>query len=242
MVAINKIAEKHGIAVIEDACEAIGASLNGRRVAGFSDCAVFAFYPNKQMTTGEGGMVVTDNEDIASMVKSMRNQGRDSGMGWLEHNRLGYNYRLSDINCALGIAQLSRLDGMLKKRSGVAAMYRKELSGIEGMTLPPEDRRGLKRSWFVYVVLLDHGFSKDERDEIIKRLRKCGIGSNNYFPPIHLQSFYADKFGYRRGDFPVTESVSDRTIALPFFNNLSSSDIKFVAGCLKKIMKEVAHD
>jgi len=239
MPKIVKIAKKHGLKVIEDSCESIGATISGKNVGTFSDCSVFAFYPNKQMTTGEGGMVVTDSKDTAELVRSMRNQGRDEGVAWLEHNRLGYNYRLSDIHCALGITQLARVREMLAKRSRVAKLYGRVLSGIGGTILPLQSSSGAERSWFVYVVRLDTTFTGSERDEILKRLKAKGIGCNNYFPPIHLQPFYVKEFGYRPGDFPVTESVSKRTIALPFFNNLSGNEVKCVAMNLKKIITEV---
>ncbi len=242
MVAINRIAKKHGLKVIEDACEAIGASIGGKKAGTFSDCSVFAFYPNKQMTTGEGGIVTTDNEKIDAMAKSMRNQGRDEGMGWLAHNRLGYNYRLSDINCALGIVQLGRINELLQKRQKVADMYKKALSGIKEISLPPDSSGDVERSWFVYVVKLAREFSEEQRNNIILKLRARGIGCNIYFPPIHLQPFYVERFGYKRGDFPVTESVSGRTIAIPFFNNLKDNEISYVAENLAEIIKEVKRD
>jgi len=239
MIAINRIAKKHGLKVIEDACEAIGASIGGKKAGTFSDCSVFAFYPNKQMTTGEGGIVTTDNEKIDAMAKSMRNQGRDEGMGWLAHNRLGYNYRLSDINCALGIVQLSRINELLEKRQKVADMYNTALSGIKEIILPPGATDEIKRSWFVYVVRLTQDFSQEQRNEIIVKLRARGIGCNIYFPPIHLQPFYVEKFGYKEGDFPVTEAVSSRTIAIPFYNKLSKDEVKYVSDNLAEIIKEV---
>ena len=241
MNKIAKIAKRHNLKVIEDACEAIGARFKNKNVGLFSDCCVFAFYPNKQMTTGEGGIVVTDNKHVANLLRSMRNQGRDVGVAWLEHNRLGYNYRLSDINCALGIAQLSRIEKMLAKRNKVAGMYGEALAGIDGIILPPQDSAGIKRSWFVYVIRVDDAFCKSERDEVMKRLRAKGISCNNYFPPIHLQPFYIDEFGYKKRSFPITEAISERTIALPFFNNLTYGSVKFIAKNLKKIINEVRH-
>jgi perosamine synthetase len=191
------------------------------------------------MTTGEGGIVTTDNEKIDAMAKSMRNQGRDEGMGWLAHNRLGYNYRLSDINCALGIVQLSRINELLEKRQNVADMYNTALSGIKEIILPPGSTDEIKRSWFVYVVRLTQDFSQEQRNETIMKLRARGIGCNVYFPPIHLQPFYVEKFGYKEGDFPVTESVSSRTIAIPFYNKLSKDEVKYVSDNLAEIIKEV---
>ena len=239
MDAIRRIAKNHKLAVIEDACEALGAKLNGKSAGLWGDCAVFAFYPNKQMTTGEGGMVVTNNDKIARLVASMRNQGRDEGMTWLSHARLGYNYRLSDINCALGIAQLDRISEILKKREKVAALYQKHLSDIPEIILPPQNKARLVRSWFVYMVQLKPKFNPLQRDAVIKRLRQKGIGCNVYFPAIHLQPLYIKDFGYKKGDFPITERVAERTIALPFFNNLTEEQIGKVAGELRKPLKEV---
>lgn len=238
MAAINALAKKYNLRVIEDACEAIGAQLGNQKVGTLSpDCAVFAFYPNKQMTTGEGGMVVTNDDRIAMEVKSMRNQGRDS-MSWLVHNRLGYNYRLSDINCALGIAQLERLEKLLQKREKVVEMYARTLGGIEGIELPPSQIEGIKLSWFVYVIRLKE---PRYRDRMIELLKQDGIGCNIYFPPIHLQPFYVSTFGYKAGDFPVTEKVAASTIALPFFNHLTIQQIEAVAESLTKNLLTLSH-
>jgi perosamine synthetase len=239
MENINKVAVKHGLSVIEDSCEAIGAEVNGKKAGTFGNCSVFAFYPNKQMTTGEGGMVVTNEDKIADLARSMRNQGRDEGMGWLAHNRLGYNYRLSDINCALGIAQLARINNILKKRKKVAQEYSKQFAELDEFVIPPLGDKYYSRSWFVYVIRLTRQFSESQRNDLIKLLRADGIGCNVYFPAIHLQPFYQNKFGFKRGDFPVTESVSDRTIALPFFNNLNLESIKKVVKALKNNLLKV---
>jgi perosamine synthetase len=238
MGKISNIAKKYNLKVVEDSCEAIGAEIGGKKAGTFGDCSVFAFYPNKQMTTGEGGMLVTNDKTIADLAKSMRNQGRDAGMGWLGHNRLGYNYRLSDINCALGIAQLDRINEMLDKRQKVAEMYLQELGTIDEIKLPPAAKQHVRRSWFVFVAELAEKFTIKQRDTIIKTLREKGIGCNIYFPPIHLQPFYAKEYGYKRGDFLVTETISDRTIALPFFNNLTLNDIRLVAKELKNSIKK----
>jgi len=239
MNAIMKIAEKYDLAVIEDSCEALGAKVDGKFAGTVGDCGTFAFYPNKQITTGEGGIIVTDREDIAKLATSMRNQGRDEGMGWLAHSRLGFNYRISDINCALGIVQMERIDEILSVREAVAEKYNKlisqEIPEIIPLCSPPE---GTTRSWFVYVVQLPDGFSVNQRDEIIKYLRSIGIWCNNYFPPIHLQPFYINEYGCKKGDFPITEKVSERTIALPFYNRLADEDIKIVVEELKKKLTE----
>ena len=235
MNKIGEIARKYNLKVIEDACEALGAEFNGEKVGTFGDCGVFAFYPNKQMTTGEGGVVVTDNQDIALLCRSLRNQGRDDDSSWLAHARLGYNYRLSDINCALGIAQLERIDEILAKRARVAEMYNQRLKDLGGIRTPFKSKN-IKMSWFVYVILLDEKYNRDDRDRILLRLREKGIGCNNYFVPIHLQPFYMDMFGYKRGDFPVTESTAERTIALPFYNNLQEHQIDYVVKNLKTLL------
>ena len=239
MLKVSRIARKYNLAVIEDSCEAIGAEISGRKVGTFGDCAVFAFYPNKQMTTGEGGMIVTDNSRIADLAKSLRNQGRDGGMKWLAHRRLGYNYRLSDINCALGIAQMERLKELLKKREKIAGLHHKYLSPIEEIILPPQGDARIKRSWFVYVIRLNESFSERQRNELIEKLRAKGSDCNVYFPAIHLQPFYKSQFKYKKGDYPVTEMVCGRTIALPFYNDLSEKKIKFIAKSLKELIREV---
>jgi perosamine synthetase len=237
MTRIMALARKHKLTVIEDACEAIGAAWRGRRVGTFGAAGTFAFYPNKQMTTGEGGMVVTDQLRIAQLCRSMRNQGRSGGGAWLMHERLGYNYRLSDINCALGISQLARLKTMLKKRQKVAALYRKHLTGIAGLVRPNAD--GAKDlSWFVYVVRVQ-GVRAATRDRIRHELAQRGIQTNNYFQPIHVQPFYRKQFGYAPGDFPVTERVAGETIALPFHNRLSEREINHVCRTLQNILARV---
>ncbi len=206
-----------------------------KKVGTFGDCGVFAFYPNKQITTGEGGIIVSDDENIYKLCKSMRNQGRSENGGWLQHQRLGYNYRISDINCALGIAQLKRIDEILAKRERAAKLYNERLKEIEEITIP-QFEENKKISWFVYVVRLIYKYSKEDRDLILNKLKEKGIACSNYFSPIHLQPFYRKMFGYKKGDFPVTERVSERTIALPFFNNLKEDQIDCVCENLKKII------
>lgn len=236
MRGILSISELHGLAVIEDSCEAIGATYEGRKIGSFGDSGAFAFYPNKQITTGEGGAVVTNDDKIARLCRSWRNQGRGEDGAWLQHERLGYNYRLSDINCALGVGQLSRLDYILQKRKCVAEMYAEALSSLSEI-VPPSFEAGM--SWFVYVVRLQDEFTREHRDQILESLRHEGIGCNSYFSPIHLQAYYRDMFGYRRGDFPVTEHVADRTIALPFFNNLSYDQVEIVASSLSRAISHL---
>jgi len=240
---LREIAQRHGLALIDDSCEALGARYrlpNGQwAMAGsLGDAGAFAFYPNKQITTGEGGMVVTDRQDVARLCRSMRNQGRDEGAGWLQHARLGYNYRLSDINCALGIAQMSRIDEILAARRRVASWYADLLSDVPEVEVP-QAGPDVEISWFVYVVRLAEGFTRDQRDRVLDGLCARGIGCSNYFSPIHLQPFYREMFGYREGDFPVTESVSSRTIALPFFNRLTREQVSYVAASLIEAVESV---
>jgi perosamine synthetase len=230
------IAERHHLRIIEDACEAIGAEYDGRRVGVFGDAAVFAFYPNKQITTGEGGMIITDDEEFASLCRSLRNQGRE-GMGWLAHQRLGYNYRLNEISAALGIAQMDRLEEILSNRSRVAGLYMQRLMCNKYLVLPTLDDQ-TQISWFVFVVQLNELFEPADRDQIMKELRNEGIGSSNYFPPIHLQPYMRAQFGFKEGDFPVTEYISARTLALPFFSKMSEEQIDTVCETLDRILEK----
>jgi len=236
--SLQAIADRHGLALIEDSCEAIGAESNGKRAGSFGDAGCFGFYPNKQMTTGEGGIIVTDREELALACRCLRNQGREEGQGWLEHTRIGFNYRLSDLNCALGLAQLSRLDEMLAKREAVASLYIERLRDLKGVVVPPPVKDG-RLSWFVFVVRLDDRYTRADRDQVLRGMREAGIGCSNYFPPIHLQPAYVERFGYRSGMFPVTEHVADRTLALPFFNALTGSQIDEVADTLARQLKRL---
>jgi perosamine synthetase len=234
MDRVLQVAEARGIPVVEDACEALGATCQGRKVGTFGRAATFAFYPNKQMTTGEGGMIVTDDDRFADLCSSLRNQGRDAGAGWLAHARLGYNYRLADINAALGLAQLKRLPEFLRMRSEVARRYLEKLARLEELVLPAPYGDG-ELSWFVFVVRLADRFTQHQRDAVLDSLRRDGIGCNNYFTPIHLQPFYRE-LGYKPGDFPVCEKVSARTIALPFYNRLAEKDQDLVVATLKSAL------
>lgn len=231
---ICEIAHGHGLAVIEDSCEALGSSLNGKKAGTFGNVSTFAFYPNKQITTGEGGMILTDDADIADICASLRNQGRARDGGWLGHERLGYNFRLSDINCALGIVQLSRIEQIKAKRRQVAEWYRQMLAEEDRLILPAQPP-GCEISWFVFVVRLIDQLA-EKRDKILEQMKSAGIGVSNYFPPVHLQPFIARKFGCKAGDFPVTESVAKSTIALPFYNNLTENEVAIVCGQLKEIL------
>ena len=234
----EQIARDNNLAMIEDCCEALGGRLKDRSAGSFGDCGVFAFYPNKQITTGEGGMIVTDREDIRDMCRSLRNQGRGTD-AWLDHVRLGYNYRMSEVTAALGQVQMQRLDEILSKRRNAAMMYSRTLADIDEIHLPPTiDSQEV--SWFVYVIRLADKFTQDNRDAIIAHLKDAGIGCNNYFVPIHLQPYIMKTLGTRRGDFPVTEHVAARTIALPFFANLTEQQVTRVADVLKDAIAAVS--
>jgi perosamine synthetase len=232
MATFEEIATRRGLAIVEDACEALGARHgDGTAVGARGNPAVFGFYANKQLTTGEGGMITLSDSAQKERIDSERNQGRAPDMGWLDHDRLGFNYRLSDIACALGIAQLERLDGMLADRARVAGLYRQALDGIEGLTLPCPDSNGDRRGWFVFVVQLPAGV---ERDETIRALAARGVQSKPYLPAIHLMSFYREHLGHRPGEFPVCEDVAARSLALPFFPAMSEGQVARVAEELRE--------
>ncbi len=236
---LTAIADKHNLYLIEDSAEAIGSEYKGKPAGSFGDAAIFAFYPNKQITTGEGGAILTDSENIANLSKSMRNQGRGEGDDWLKHVRLGYNYRIADINCALGISQVNRLDEIVSKRNEAARLYSKMLAEIDEVVVPHISPDTTKMSWFVYVIRLSEKFSEEDRNKLIEEMQRRGIQTRNYFAPIHLQPFYAEQFNFRRGDFPITEFVSERTVALPFYTTISKSEIQFVVENLKESIRSV---
>lgn len=229
------IADRHRLPVVEDSCEALGSALHGRLAGTFGTTSVFGFYPNKQITTGEGGMIVTDSEALADLCVSLRNQGRGVGGGWLAHERLGYNFRLSDINCALGLAQLSRIDEIMARRRQVAGWYQEILAG-ESRLIVPAEGPGCRRSWFVFVVQLAQEYGSRERDRVLAEMQKQKIQVSNYFPPAHLQPFIAGQYGHKYGDFPIAESASQRTIALPFHNHLTQDEVALVCGTLQAIL------
>ena len=239
------IAARYEIPLIEDCCEALGATHKGRPAGSFGRVGVFGFYPNKQITTGEGGMVVTDDERLADVCRSLRNQGRPLGWqsaastsapagagSWLRHERLGYNYRMPEINAALGVGQMRRLDEILSKRQRVASEYIARLGAARDLIVPTIDPDSVM-SWFVFVVRLATSYTSEERDRVIKGMRNHEVGATDYFPCIHLQPFYREQFGYGPGMFPYAESVSQRTIALPFYNDLSLRDIDLVCQTLE---------
>lgn len=237
MDAILEIARRHQLRVIEDACEALGATYRGRAAGSLGDAAVFAFYPNKQITTGEGGMVVTGNERLALEIRAMRNHGRYDSDAWHQHSILGFNYRLSEIQCALGCAQMLRLGEILTRREAVARRYTQLLRDVPGVMCPPVDLPDVRVSWFVYVVRLAEQFGRDERDAIMRFMEERGIGCGRYFAPIHTQLAYADV--PLRWPLPVTERVSCRTLALPFFTQLDEERQRCVAEALREAIAVV---
>lgn len=235
MDPIMDIAVRHNIIVIEDACEAIGAEYKGRRVGAIGKAGPYAFYPNKQMTTGEGAVLVTNDEEWAFLFRSLRNQGRDRFDGWLNHSRLGYNYRMSELNAAVGVVQIKRLDELLKKREDVAREYNRVLSGLDGVKPLSIADTTTRMSWFVYVIRLEKGI---DRNRLINLLGEEGIPSRPYFMPIHLQPFYMERFGFKKGDFPVSEAAGDSVVALPFHNNMKKEEIELVRKALEKTIKK----
>jgi dTDP-4-amino-4,6-dideoxygalactose transaminase len=231
MEAFEQLASREGLAIVEDACEALGARhADHGEVGSRGNPAVFGFYANKQITTGEGGMVTLADPALKERIDSERNQGRARDMGWLDHDRLGFNYRLDELSCALGIAQLRRLGEMLAGRARVAGLYRQALADTEGLTLPCEDRGSERRGWFVFVVQLPAG---TDREQTIAALSGREIQSKPYLPAIHLMSFYRERFGHRPGEFPVCEDVAARSLALPFFPDMSEGQVGRVAEGLR---------
>ena len=234
MPALERLAAGRGLWIVEDACEALGAvHADGPPVGARGHLATFGFYPNKQLTTGEGGAVVCPDAASKERIDSERNQGRAPDMGWLDHDRLGFNYRLDDLSCALGLAQLERLGELLAARARAAALYAEGLAGLDGLELPCPDSGGDRRSWFVYVVQLPAGV---DRDEAIVALRERGVDSKPYLPAIHLLSFYRERFGHREGEFPVCEDVASRSLALPFYPELSEGEVERVVDALAEVL------
>jgi perosamine synthetase len=226
--------ERLGLPIVEDACEALGARYDdGRPVGGRGHPAAFGFYANKQMTTGEGGMLTSSDGELKARVDSERNQGRAPDMDWLDHDRLGFNYRLSDLACAVGLGQLERLEALLAGRERVAGLYRAALGGIEELDLPCPDEGRRRRGWFVFVVQLPR---RVERDAVVRALGAHGVPSKPYFPAVHLMSYYRERFGHREGEFPVCEDVAARSIALPFFPEMSEGQVDRVASALAQVL------
>jgi len=236
MEPILTVAQQYGLTVIEDACEAIGSEYKGNRAGTMGDVAVFAFYPNKQMTTGEGGMIVTDNKEWAGLFRSLRNQGRDVFNAWLDHTRLGYNYRMDEMSAALGVAQIDRIEDLLDTRAQAAGWYNERLQDMSGVQIPYIAPSTNRMSWFVYTIRLA---PEIDRDAVMAGLKERGIPSRPYFSPIHLQPFYREKFGYQEGDFPVTECVARSTLALPFFGNMSEDQVDNVCRALQETILSI---
>lgn len=236
--AILAVAERHGLRVLDDSCEALGAEYKGRKLGQFGDAAAFAFYPNKQITTGEGGMIVTNDDELAKLCRSMRNQGRDEMGSWLEHVRLGYNYRMDEMSAALGVSQFQRLETFLRKRAQVAQQYTEKLATLPWLR-PPVVKPYVKMSWFVYVITLSEGL---QRDVVIAALEAEGIPARGYFSPLHTQPYVRDMLALPVNALPITESVAQRTIALPFHNNLSAAEISRVTLALKAIGQHYGWD
>ncbi|MFN2616695.1 MAG: DegT/DnrJ/EryC1/StrS family aminotransferase [Thermoleophilaceae bacterium] len=235
MPALEGIAARSGLWIVEDACEALGAAhADGSPVGTRGNLATLGFYPNKQLTTGEGGALVSFSQEAKRRIDSERNQGRAPDMGWLDHDRLGFNYRLDDLSCALGLAQLERLDAMLSARARIAGLYSAALEDVEGLELPCPDRDGERRGWFVYVVQLP---PEVDRDAAVEALRERGVDSKPYLPAIHLLSFYRERFGHREGEFPVCEDVARRSLALPFFPELSEVQVERVVATLRGLLE-----
>ncbi len=231
MDPILETAGRHKLVVVEDACEAIGARYKDRAAGTLGNAAVFAYYPNKQMTTGEGGTIVTDDDNWADLFRSLRNQGRDVFDAWLNHTRLGYNYRLDELSAALGVVQMQRIDEMLSKRERVANWYNERLADVELVERPQIVATTTRMSWFVYVIQVRQPVV---RDELMRYLADVGIPSRPYFTPIHLQPFYREKFGYQRGDFPVTEYLGDVSLALPFSGVMTEEQVDYVCDQLRR--------
>jgi dTDP-4-amino-4,6-dideoxygalactose transaminase len=231
---LGDVAHRHNMVMIEDACETVGAVYKGRSAGSLGDIGVMAFYPNKQMTTGEGGVIVTNNQAWAEAVRSLRNQGRKPGGLWLEHDRLGYNYRLDEMSAAIGLAQARRLPELLEKRKRVAFWYEERLRDVESIRFPQIAPYTTSPSWFVYVIRI---LPPAQRDRVIEHLAKEGIPSRKYFSPIHLQSFYRSRFGYQPGDYPVTERLGDQSLALPFSSVMTEEQVETVCFALRKALE-----
>jgi perosamine synthetase len=234
MPAFERLAAERGLWIVEDTCEALGAvHSDGTPVGARGNLSVFAFYANKQITTGEGGAVVCPTTAAKERVDSERNQGRAPDMGWLDHDRLGFNYRIGELSCALGVAQLERLDELLSARARVAELYAEALADVDGLDLPCPDEGGDRRSWFVYVVQLPRGM---DRDAAVPAMRERGVETKPYLPAIHLMSFYRERFGHREGEFPVCEDVARRSLALPFFPQMGEGEVRRVAEALRDVI------
>jgi dTDP-4-amino-4,6-dideoxygalactose transaminase len=231
MDKINATARDYHLPVIEDSCEALGATYKGRPAGMLGDYGIFAFYPNKQITTGEGGVIITSDEKAADLMRALRNQGRAPGDTWLSHTHLGYNYRLDEMSAALGVVQMSRLDELLRKREQVAEWYGDRLSEIPGVEVPAVEASTTRMSWFVYVIRVD---KKIDRDRLAKRLESRGVPVRPYFLPIHLQPYMVERFDWREGDFPVTEDLGRRGLAVPFSGVMTEEQVDIVCRVIRE--------
>jgi len=229
--AIRKIADQYGLKLIEDSCEALGAEYKGRKAGLFGDYGVFAFYPNKQITTGEGGIIVTNDAQATEFIASLRNQGRAQGDTWLQHTHLGYNYRLDEMSSALGVSQMKRIDELIDQRNRVAQLYNRRLASVKNIELPFVSPDTTRMSWFVYVLRVKAPL---ERGKFAAALEAEGIPVRPYFLPIHLQPFMVEKFGYQSGDFPVTEDLGRRGLALPFSSCMTEDQVDLVCEKIEK--------
>lgn len=235
LAIIGEIAQSHKLEVLEDSCEALGGvDEDGTKIGARENIACFAFYPNKQMTTAEGGMVTCQDDEVRDRLVSERNQGRVGEMDRVEHGRLGFNYRMSELSAALGLAQLEKLDQMLEARERAATLYNQRLSEVEGLQLPCSDRGSASRSWFLYVVQLPESA---DRDSVIDSLAEKGIASKAYMPVIHLQPYYRERYGFKGGEFPVAEAASKRFLALPFFTDIEEEQVDRVCVELMKALE-----
>jgi len=231
---LERIAAQHDLFLIEDSAESLGSKLNGKPCGAFGNAAVFGFYPNKQITTGEGGMVVTDDEALADQFRSMANQGRGDDR-WLNHVRLGYSYRLDEMSAALGVSQMKRIETIVAERACVAEAYLEAMNDWDNVILP-HVAPGVRMSWFVFVIRLADAFTRADRDRVIDQLHARGIGCRDYFQPIHLQPFIAQALRTSRGQFPITEAISDRTLALPFYSQMARHDVQTVVESLSSVL------
>ena len=230
--ALVEIAERHGLGIVEDACQSIDGDYNGKKLGTFGHPAVYGFYANKQLTTAEGGVILTDSDELYVQLKSLTNQGRSDDGAWLVHSRLGFNYRLSDVHAAIGIAQIERLDWMQDARARIAGMYQERMARIDGVT--PMYEGPQRRSWFVYAPRLDADL---DRDRIIGRLEAEGVSAKPYLPCIHLQPYYREAHGHAPGELPITEATSASTIALPFFCEMTDDQVDRVCQAMERAIK-----
>ena len=233
---IQSVANAYGLKIIEDSCEALGAEYKGRKAGTIGDYGVYAFYPNKQITTGEGGVIVTNDDQDAELMRALRNQGRAPGDTWLQHTHLGYNYRLDEMSAALGTVQLSRLDELIEKRERVASWYSQKLRNIPGIEVPGLAPNTTRMSWFVYVIRFEKGIN---RDLVAKKLGEKGIPARPYFLPIHLQPYMVSRFGYQVGDFPITEDLGRRSLAIPFSGVMNEEQVDYVCQTLNEMINKL---